>query len=96
MIPQSLRARLLISCAAFVVALVPLGVALFYAISAMFSCPPAQPQCDLPEMAALGVTIVTSPLLAGVLAVMIFRILARRSKRQSEINDSGPGPANGA
>ena len=73
--------RLLISGVAFVVALIPVGLAVFVALSHLFSCPQNRPQCDLPDTAAFGGALVLSPVLSLLMAVGLFRWLDRNHPR---------------
>jgi len=59
-------------------AIVPsIGLAVFSALSWLWRCPPDQPSCDLPDMAAFGVALVVAPLAGLVIACKVFRRLSR-------------------
>jgi uncharacterized BrkB/YihY/UPF0761 family membrane protein len=69
--------QLILSCLAFLVALMPLGLGVFVALSYLLSCPTDRPQCDLPDMAAFGSAVVLSPVLSMLIAFGLFRWLGR-------------------
>jgi hypothetical protein len=61
---------------------VPFGVLFFVAISYALSCPPDRPQCDLPDMTAVAVSFVLSPLSSAMMATLVFRWLSASVRLQ--------------